>query len=378
MQRPFDMPNKLLLDVLSVGFKCVYKKNDIPFKQNEIHNILIINTTAIGDTILSTPAIRAIRHGFPDAGITALTSNAAKTVLLHDPHLDKIIDHPGKVDFFYIFKLPALLKKIRQGKFDLVVILHANDPDAAPLAYLSGAPHRMGWAESKLAFLHTMPVRTRVPGVHIITTRLKNLEQLGIKTHDTKTGFFLSGEEKKQAEKFIAELGLAGKELIGIHPFGSKINKWWPSDNVVKFCEMIKKELDRQVLIFGGKKESGVAADIAQGTKNAISVAGRIDVRGSAALIQRCKAFISTDSGPMHIAQSLGVPLIALFGPDDPVVTGPQSQPYGIIQKKIPCVPCMLKTCDRNMECMKEITSAEVMEALQRMLKEIRPIGQPC
>ncbi|MBI5892858.1 MAG: lipopolysaccharide heptosyltransferase II [Deltaproteobacteria bacterium] len=365
------MPNKILLNILKGTFRLIYcfdrRKPD--FKPSEVYNILIINTTAIGDTLLSTPAIRAIRQGFPDARIAVLASNAAKEVLLNNPNINEIIDYPGRVDFFYIFKLPGLLLKIRRGNFDLVVIMHANDPDAAPLAYLSGASHRMGWKESRLAFLHTMPVKTRVAGMHVIDIRLKNLEILGIKADNRRTDFFLSDKEKKWAERFIVESGFENKIFIGIHPFGSKINKWWPSANVIEFCKMVEEKHGWWVIIFGGKKEHPFALDMINKTTNVISAAGRCGIRESAALIERCRVFISTDSGPMHMANALNIPLIALFGPDDPMGTGPLMQPYEIIQKNLSCIPCRLKTCDRGIECMQEITAEDVIIPMERLLK---------
>jgi len=369
------MPNRVLLGLLQFSFKTALllkRDKDVPFRRGSIKNILIVNTTAIGDTLLSTPAIRAIRKGFPGARVSTLVSKEAKAVLLGNPHLDDFIDHPGRVNLSYLFKLPSLLRNLRRRAFDLVVILHANDPDAGPLAYLSGATHRMGWAESRLSFLHTIPVRTRVPGAHIIDIRLKNLYVLGIKNNDRRMELYLSREEEDTAGRLVEGLGLTGETFIGLHPFGNRVNRWWPEDNVIGFCNMVDKRFGWRVIIFGGSKESRFAEDMARKAKTGVvTVAGRLSIRESAALIKRCLLFISTDSGPMHITQALGIPLIALFGPNDPTTVGPLVEPYEIIQKHLLCVPCNSKTCDRDIECMKGITPEDVLEGINALCKKV-------
>lgn len=370
------MPNRVLLGLLKFSFKTIliFVRRDKPhFSRELIKNILIVNTTAIGDTLLSTPAIRAIRKGFPGARVSALVGKDAKAVLLGSPHLDELIEHPGRVDIFYLFKLPSLLYNLRRRVFDLVVILHANDPDAGPLAYLSGAPHRVGWAESRLSFLYTIPVRTRVPGSHVIDIRLKNLEPLGIRSNDRRMELHLSSEEEDAANRLIEGLGLIGETFIGLHPFGSKVNRWWPEDNVVGFCNMVGKRFGWRVVIFGGSKESRFAEDMTRRAKAmVVTIAGGLSIRESAALIKRCILFISTDSGPMHISQAMGVPTIALFGPNDPSTVSPLIEPYEIIQKHLPCVPCNSKICDRDIECMKGITPEDVLEAINALFKKVR------
>lgn len=375
-QETIDMPNRVLLGLLRLSFKALFlfdKGKEVPLCRESIKNILIVNTTAIGDTLLSTPAIRAIRNGFPGARVSALVSKDAKAILLNNPNLDELMEHPSKVDIFYIFKFPSLLYNLRKRAFDLVVILHANDPDAAPLAYLSGAPHRMGWAESRLSFLHTIPVRTRVPGAHIIDTRLKNLEVLGIKNNDRKMELHLSSEEEDTADRLAERLDLTGETFIGLHPFGNKVNRWWPEDNVIGFCNMVDKRFGWRVVIFGGSKESRFAEGMARRAKAiVVTVTGGLSIRESAALIKRCLLFISTDSGPMHIAQALGIPLIALFGPNDPTTVSPLIEPYEIIQRHLSCVPCNSKTCDRDIECMKQITPEDVLEAINALCKKVK------
>ena len=368
------MPNRVLLSLLRSVFRVVrrWDQREAVLEPSALRRILLVTATGLGDTLLATPAIQAVREGFPEARIAVLASRAARAVLWNHPGVDEIIAHPGRVDLFYLFQLPRLLRRLRKGRFQAVVILHGTDPDSALLAYLSGAPHRIGWAESRLAFLHTLPVKTRVPGVHTVDIHLRKLEPLGIHAARKPLRLYLSPEEEDWAARFLADHGLADGEPIGVHPFGSKRNKWWPARRVVDFCRRILRERKGSVILFGGTREADAAREVSRAVPGIVNVAGKIGVRASAALMARCGLVVSTDSGPMHMAQALGIPTIALFGPDDPSVTGPLREPYRVIQKPLPCVPCRSKTCHQGTECMHEITAEDVWAALEDMLSPPR------
>ncbi|MBI3077782.1 MAG: glycosyltransferase family 9 protein [Deltaproteobacteria bacterium] len=321
------MPNRALLWGLRVVFGVASRldRRVVPDRPEAVERILVVNTTAIGDTLLSTPAIRALRQRFPRARLVALASPDAEQVLRGSPHLDALIHHPGRVDLRYLAHLPRLLREIRREHFDLVVILHANDPDIVPLAYLSRAPHRIGWAGSRLAFLLTIPVRTRT-GLHLIDERLGNLRALGV-SGSGEMELHLHEEEEPRVDRFLAEQGWQGEPLVGVHPFGGKPYKWWPGEAVVALGDRLQAEGRRAVLL-GGRREMAPARAIVAGMRQPpLVAAGVLSVRESAALIRRLQCLVSTDSGLMHVAQALGTPLVALFGPTDPAQVGPRRPP---------------------------------------------------
>ena len=160
------MPNPVLLNGLRWAFKLWVGVRPEPvhaadsFVPSQAGRVLLVCTTALGDTLLSTPAIRAVRSACPKACISVLASPAAREVLRFSPRIDELIPHRGKVDLRSLLTLPRLVRLLRRQRFDLAIVLHANDPDIAPLTYMSGAPYRMGWRESRLGFLFTDPVAT--------------------------------------------------------------------------------------------------------------------------------------------------------------------------------------------------------------------------
>lgn len=337
------------------------------YKAEDVKSILLLNTTAIGDTLFCTPAIRALRRAFRGAKITSFVSPAAKEVLWNNPHIDRLVDCPGRVNLPFFLKLPWILRNLRKDKFDLSIVLDSNDMEAGPFSYLSGAPVRIGWRESKFAFLFTILMPKRTGGLHVVDRRLKTLEVIGVKSDGGTPEVFLTGEEINRADTVIREAGLSGETLAGIHPFGARRNRWWPEEYAVSLCNQLSGKYGLRLIIFGGKKEMPFAQRIAERTKGrALAAAGRFKIRESAALMKKCDFLVSPDSGPLHLAQAVGTPVIALFGPADPAVTGPSGEKKIVLRKETDCSPCNVYDC-AHVSCMKAIAVEDVIAALEEM-----------
>lgn len=310
------MPNPFSLSAIKVIFKIISlfdKRNEV-FDRGKISNILIINTTAIGDTLLSTPAIRALRKGYPSAYIAALASKPAKEILLENKNIDELIDYQPRINLPYLIKLPAILKKLRSRRFDLAIVLHGNDPDTAPIAYLTGASHRFGWAESRLSFLFTMPVKMRVEDEHFAEVRVGALSNIGVAPEGMELDMPLNLKDEEKASAFLKMNNFQKGLLVGLHPFGSKPYKWWPLDRMARVGDYLNKKYNLKPIIFGGIKEREKAIELSSMMQaKPLIAAGELCIRGSAALIKKCRLFITTDSGPMHIAQAMRTPTIALL-----------------------------------------------------------------
>lgn len=310
------MPNPISLAAIKAVFRVIkfFDKRDIFFDKQNISNILIINTTAIGDTLLSTPAIRALKKSFPSAYIAALVSKPAKEILLENKYIDELIDYQPRINLHYLIKFPALLKRLRSKGFDLVIALHGNDPDTAPIAYLTGASHRIGWEESRLSFLFTIPVKTRDNVKHFAQVRLDMLSDIGAISDGIGLDMPLNQIDEDEALNFLRKNNIQNSSFAGLHPFGSKPYKWWPLDRMAKAGDYLYKKYNLQPIIFGGIKEKEKAIEMSSMMEaKPLIAAGELSLRGSAALIKKCRLFITTDSGPMHIAQAMKTPTIALL-----------------------------------------------------------------
>jgi len=365
------MPNRFLLSLLKGAFSLAlqFDGRSPSYKSEDIRNILLLNTTAMGDTLLSTPAIRAVRKAFPDAIISSLVSPTAKEILINNPNIDRFIDYPGRVNLPFFFRLPGILRDLRRDRFDLSIVLDSNDPEAGPFSYLSGAPVRIGWQESRLSFLFTIPVRKRIEGLHVVDIKLKALESIGVRSDIRIPEIFLTEKEDTAADELLRREGLSVEGFFGLHPFGAKKNRWWPEGYVISLATILFEKYGLRAILFGGIKEMPLAERMALGMKKRpLVVAGKVGIRESAALIKRCSFLVSPDSGPMHLAQAVGTPTIALFGPTDPNLTGPTGEKNIVIRKEMECSPCKDYDCP-HLSCMKAIGVDDVLMAIEEMKK---------
>lgn len=363
------MPNRVFLYFLKGGFRIAkyFDGRRQPYNIKDISHILLLNTTAMGDTLLSTPAIRVLREVFPEARITSFVSPIAKEILLNNPNINRIIDYPGRISLPFFFRLPGIIKGLRKEKVDLSIVLDSNDPEAGPFSYLSGAPVRIGWHESRLSFLFNLPARKKINGLHIVDIKLKALETIGVKAVGRKPEIFLSEEEETKADRMLRDEGLSEEGIVGIHPFGAKRYKWWPEEYVVSSCNLLLKRYNYRTIIFGGNKERPFAKEMfGKISVKPLIAAGKLSIRESAALIKRCSFFITSDSGPMHIAQAVGTPTIAIFGPTDPSSTGPTGEKNIVLKKEINCSPCKVYDCS-HVSCMKATGIEDVIGAIEEM-----------
>ncbi len=333
-------------------------------KPDELKRFLLISTTAIGDTLMSTPAIRAVRQKFPESYIAVLTDRRRIDVLKGNPYIDRLITYHGK------FKnVLSLIKELRKERFDIAIILHGNDPDIVPIAYLSRARYRLGWDGSRFSFLLTHKHKKFGESRHAIDDRLDMLKPLGIDTRDRHMDLFLSEEDRDFKRRLFSDKGILENDLVlGLHPFGSRRSKWWGIEKSAELTDRLCEKYGAKVILISGKENEAISKKIASLVRHNLILICGSTIKEASAVIESCSLFITTDSGPMHIAIALGKPTISLYGPSDIIETSAcvSLEKHVVIQKYVPCLrPCPLKECDNHV-CMDSITTDEVMEAVER------------
>ena len=350
---------------LSEKYHWVRKFSPDPFPSR----FLILSATGVGDTLWGTPAIRALRETYPQSFIGVLTSPAGFEILKRDPNID---------DFFVfrrgaggIISLPGMLKKLRMKKFEVAFIFHSSDRILWPLCYLAGPSERIGMkkANKGLDFLLTRCLPNPQDD-HGILKRLNLVGEMGVRRDPGKICIYLDSQDRQMADRFLEAHGIDPRSpLIGLHPGAQKPFKCWPARNFVAVGNNLGRKFGSRVIITGDEQERGLAEEVASRVKNAVSAAGKLSLRGTAALIEKMQVFITNDTGPMHVASALKIPTVALFSPTDPAICGPYLDGRSIvIQKPKTCSPCLGKSCEYPI-CMDQITPEEVIEAAERILE---------
>ncbi len=337
------------------------------------------------------PAISSIRRAFPGSHISLLVKPWVSELFKENPDINEIILYEDRYRGFR--GRLRLAKTLRQKNFDIALLLQ-NAFDAALVTWLAGIPLRIGYKRDKRGFLLTqgIPVERDVLTRHQVYYYLNLLRAAGIKTADPHPHLFLTDSERQWARDLLSSYFPAdGRPLIGINPgatYGSA--KRWPSDRFAALVLKIISELKGRIVIFGSREEVEIANEIVallmtQSTVDGPAItnskqhmavmSGKTDLRELAALIAECDAFITNDSGPMHMASALHVPTVAIFGSTNTTTTGPFGGGHRIVSKNLSCAPCMKRECpEGHLNCMMTMTADEVFDALREILPTSRAV----
>jgi lipopolysaccharide heptosyltransferase II len=334
-------------------------------------NLLIIKLSSLGDIILSTPAIREIRRKFPNHKISFLVGEESKDALLHCPYIDELLVADLKNRDKGLRGMLNIARVLRKKNFDLVVDLQ-NNRLSHILSFLSLSLNRYGYKNRKLGFLLNHRLRDDKPGIGPVEHQFKILKLLGIDLKDSRLELWPSGNDEDYIENLLNAQWLSDEQkIIGINISASKrwATKCWPKEYIVRLCDELGLK-NMRVVITGTEEDLPDADMLINSARNTkiINACGKTTVNQLAALIKRCAVYISADSSPLHIAAAAGTPIIAFFGPTDPVRHMPPAKEYFIIRKEFFCSPCYKTKC-RHKRCMNAITTEEVIQAIEKLLK---------
>jgi heptosyltransferase-2 len=330
---------------------------------------LVISTTGIGDTLMGTPALRALRQSFPDSRIDLLIHSKRKELLFGNPHVTRMLSYRNN-----FFSRGLLFLKTLSHRYDSVLIFHAND-DIWKLLRLI----RFGQCYTRQGYKELPPRVIRLASLprHSIQRRLTMVEKVGGQNlQDYRYDYFLPPRLHLWARERLAAFGVSTQDpLVGMEIGSADAFKCWPVEFFVEVAQYLRNKHQVKIYLNADKKEEDLVRQFRSllGDGDVLHFPGT-SLSQSAALIRACSLFISNDTGPMHMAIGLGVPVVGLFCPTDSTITGPLEYPRAaVIQKEITCHPCRVRDCPDNF-CMKQISVEEVCRAADRLLNYDRRI----
>ena len=337
--------------------------------------ILVIRTDRIGDVLLSTPAIKALRENYPHAFIAAMVSPYAKEIVEGNPSLDEAIlyDKDGKHKGWA--SSVRFARNLRRHKFDVAIILHPTNR-AHLTAYLAGIPKRIGY-DRKFGFLLTDKIcHTKQLGEkHELEYNLDLLRLLGIEAKNKGLFIPIKAGSERWAEEFISSQGIKkGEKFLAINPSASCPSKVWPFERFAEVSDKLAQKYGFRVLVISGPKDLALAEKVIKNMKSpAISVAGKVSLSQLASLLKRASLFISNDSGPVHIASAVGTPVISIFGRKQAGLSPRRWGPVGprdkVLHKDTGCIECLAHNCRRGFACLKAISVEDVISCADSILK---------
>ena len=326
--------------------------------------ILIVKPSSLGDIVHSLPVLNALKGCFPDATIHWIVAKGLEGLLENHPMIDKLWiinkDDWKKIDKVKttVKELKTLFRKLKAEKYDLVIDLQGLLRSGIMTAS-TRAPLRIGFTEARegSTVFYTHKVRGG-RNIHAVDRYLKIVEFLGCDISDIR--FPLPMHD------ISSPFSIPSEEYIVFIPGARWSTKKWEPE---LFGELASK-LPYKSVVVGSRsdiKDADILVSLSRG--NALSCAGKTTIRDLITLIQNARCVVSNDSGPMHIAAALNVPVVALFGPTDPQRTGPYGKGHTVIRAEVECSPCLKKRC-KDMKCMKEIS-------VNRLLKEVKRLVKP-
>ena len=331
-----------------------------------IDRILVIKLRAIGDVLLSTVVLKSLRDAFPQSAIDFLTENASREVLAGNPWVNSIVSYNSTA-----MGSLSLVAEVRRGRYDLVIDLFGN-PRSAVVTYASGARWRVGYRFGWRQYCYNIVVEPRGGEVHNTEFNLDALRAIGVPVTESAAYFPVDEGSKRFAGEFFAEKKLTDAFVVALNPGGGWRAKRWGIRQLAEFADLIVNRHGARVVIVWGPGEREGAEQVRSLMKSAADLIPPANLKQLGAILRLTSVLVTNDSGPMHIAATLGTPVVAIFGPTRPQLQGPVGSDAEVIQnRKLLCLGCNFTECPIGNPCMTELSAEHVYEGFCRLLTKI-------
>lgn len=293
--------------------------------------ILLVRTDRIGELLLTSPAMRAIRQSFPDAEITIIVSSHSAGVVEGCPYVDSIIKFDiERIKSSFVGKLKIFIM-VKKSRFDLAIMFNPSKFFNI-LTFLAGIPIRVGY-DRKFGFLlsHRTKDRKYLCEKHEVEYNLDLVGLVGASTQDKAPYFPLDNSLEETIRSIFENYGIGPKDmLVAVHPATSNPEKVWPLDRIAKISDTIMDEFKTRIILIGGKGETKIADEVKTKIENSVlNLTGQLSIKELGSILKRCLLLISNDSGPVHIASAVGTSTVVFFGEERPGGSSKRWGPYG-------------------------------------------------
>jgi heptosyltransferase-2 len=373
-----------------------------PVELAQVQRVMVVRTDEIGDVVLNVPLLRELRRVLPRSHITLVVKPALLGLMKNCPYVDEVRSYDCSMRYAVrFFLLPWRVfrmakRELRGSRFDLA-LLPRREVDlcyAAFLIFLSGARWRVSYSEFvnprkhclnpgfDRLFTHVFPEQ---PGpVHEVEHNLNLLRYLGATVHEDHTELWTSSEDENAGTQLLRQSGIDAQELlIGLCPGAATVLKQWPIDNFTQLARLLRERHNCSFLVFGGSADVWLGQTIESNLGcGVVNLAGVTSLPQTAAILKRCRLLITNDTGPMHMAVAVGVPVIAIFGSSCEHRFGPWKH-QTVISTNLACRPCQQShVLDRCMyciydrpRCLHDLSVDSVFRASNMALARVSPVA---
>lgn len=338
----------------------------------DYRNILVIKLSAIGDVIHTLPAVHALRQSYPDAKITWIVEKPSYDLLNNNPDIDQIILFE-KAQFKTLSGLwrnaPDFSRLLKSNRFDLAIDFQGLFKSAA-ISLLSGAGNRVGYCDMReLSQIVSRPICGEGSKLHVVERYLDVVRELVGQISEIRFPIHITPEESEQARAIAQKSGLAIQQApyVVLAPGTNWRTKCWPTKHYAVLADQLR-QAGFGVMLVGGQGDKPLAQDIQSSSQtNPVDLTGKTTLKQLACLIRESIAFVGGDTGPMHLAVAVSTPVVALFGPTDPLRNGPYYGHNVILRPQRPCINCWKRNCEHI--CLADIHPQTVFNAVVGLIR---------
>ena len=355
---------------------CINRNKKITSQLYE--KILVIKLDHLGDVITSLPAVDSIRKRFPDSNISFVAGSWSKGIVENHPNIDTVYVYNSKRfaggQKTTLFERIKILQMIFQKKYDLIVGLRDDWLTLlCSLIYMPLARADRGTVRIKIKLKRLFSFSKRDDNIsHEVETNLVTAEMAGAQQIRAVPCIFISEEERKAASDILSSYKIQEKKYVIISPGAKWKYRQWNTEKFALLADNIKGQFNLDIIISGSDEEYDTAENMRKLMKEeSINIAGKTTIKQLAALIEKAALLIANDGGIVHLASALNIPVIALFGPQDPGKFGPWSGNSIAFHKKVDCFPCSQKKCTlKDDPCIHRIEADEVFSGIKNIIEE--------
>jgi heptosyltransferase-3 len=359
---------------------------------SRINSILIIQLGDIGDVVLTTPTIRAIRQAYPEARISILVRKPFGSLLKADPNLHQVVEAAKVrgISFRILREYAGFARRLRQARYDLVIDLRTSDRGAI-YSFLTGATTRVCrhmekpfWHDLLFTKLIADPPYSQLPIHPGADQSLRIVRAIGIDTLDSAPRLHVAPQDREHAVELLAGCGLAPtSRWVTINPCSRWKYKEWGYENWGEVIDLLWQDHRLAAVLIGSPEEAEAASAIVAGrSDHAFALAGKTTLGELSALISMSTLHLGVDSAAPHIAMAVGTPSLTVFGPGNWKSWTVTDDLHRIVTANMPCVPCNRMGCDdsRKSRCLDELGADRVYaeaNAILRSIESVRPSAMP-
>ena len=341
--------------------------------------ILVIRLDRLGDVILSTPVLQALRQHCPHAFIAMMVRPPCRQAVEGNPHLNEVLLYDKEQQHRGIRATLQFARSLRRHQFDTALVLHPSNRSHW-IPWLARIPVRIGY-DRKCGWLltHRVPHRKQEGAKHEAAYTLDLLACFGIAAATPQPFVPVRPDAVQRVEALLAAQHVQPTDsLVAIHPSASCISKRWMPERFAQVADRLAAERGVRICLVAGESDAVYAEAVARGMVHpAVNFAGVLTVAELAALLRRCRLLISNDSGPVHVAAAVGTPVVDIFGRNQrglsPQRWGPLGAGHVILHKEVGCVTCLAHNCDIQFLCLTSLSVDEVYQAGVSVLERKAP-----